>query len=235
MKFNIYILLGFLLGMTGCAHNGPVTLNKDYDFSKVKRVAVMGFESMGGVEESGPSFTSIFEKLLLRAGYQMVEREKVARVIDEQNFQFSGAVNPRQVIEIGRILGVEALVLGHVTVYSPHEKGIVLVEVHSEEKEPIISKKRIETVRNKETIIEEYDVVTDYRITNQTRQIPQVYRIQAEAGVVVKMVDSQSGEIAWVGSATDEAVNVQTAAEFVSHRIIQSLKKIWPSKLAKDL
>ena len=51
-----------------------------------------------------------------------------------------------------------------------------------------------------------------HRVTDDVRQQPQIYRIQAESGAVVKMVDTETGEIVWVGSTSEEGANIQAAS-----------------------
>ena len=112
-----------------------------------------------------------------------------------------------------------------------------MVEIKTKTKEPILAKKRVRRETKKgspdqkkgKEIFEEIDVVVDYKVTRETTYQPQVYRIQAEAGVVVKMVDTQTGEVAWVGSTTREGINFQIAAEMVTRRILKDIKEIWPA------
>ena len=227
-RVKIYLISSCLIfGFMGCAEN-IVTVNKKFDFSKVHRIAVLGFESVEGMKESGPVMAAVFEKLLIEGGHELIERQQVNKIVGEQNFQLSGAVNPKQAIKLGEILGVDALVFGSVTVYAPHQTSVIMVDVHSETKEPIMAKKKIEFVnKDGKKEFQDVDVVLDYKVTDQVRQEPQIYRIQAEAGAVVKMVDTTTGEIAWVGSATEEGSNIQVASEYLGQRIVKSLKKFW--------
>jgi hypothetical protein len=133
------------------------------------------------------------------------------------------------VVKIGKILNVDALILGEVTVYSPDEKSIVMVDIQSVTREPVLEHRPVEVVRDGKKSIEDIDVVTDYRVTRETRQQPQEYRVQAQAGAVIKMVDAQTGEIAWVGTATEEGINLHTASELVCERIVDSLQKALPN------
>lgn len=47
--------------------------------------------------------------------FEMVERDKIDRVLKEQNFQMSGMVDESQAIEAGKLLGAEAVVFGSIT------------------------------------------------------------------------------------------------------------------------
>jgi hypothetical protein len=232
LKKANYSALALFLFLSGCA-GSPVSMNPDYDFKQVKNVAVLGFEPAPRFPESASTFTVIFEKLLLQAGYRLVERQEVKKVLGEQNFSMSGAVDPKQAIELGRILGVDALILGSATLYNPHETGVRMVEIRTVTREPVIIKQAVQVNRGGKTVTEYVDVVGDYRETMEKSEQPQVYRIQAEAGAVVKMVDAKTGVIAWVGNTSEEGYDVQSASEMVGRRIVNSLKKVWPISLAK--
>ncbi len=232
MNKRLGLYLALFLGLTGCASN-LVTVNKTYDHSKIKRVAVLGFEAYEGIPSSGRTMTGVFEKWLMTAGYRLIEREQVDKVLKEQNFQLAGGVDKDQAVKLGKILGVDALVMGSVVVYSQDQSSIVMVNIRSVTQEPVIVKKDVQIVRNGKTVIEQVDSVVDYRVTHHNEKQPQVYRIQAQSGVVAKMVDTESGELIWVGSDTAEGVNVQDASEYVVRRIVKALKTIWPINLAK--
>ena len=68
------------------------------------------------------------------------------------------------------------------------------LEIKLSDPEIFKDQKKVREVATRKKTIEEVDVVVDYKITHQTRQQPQIYRIQAEAGAFVKMVDTQTGE-----------------------------------------
>ncbi|MCG3205949.1 MAG: hypothetical protein KCHDKBKB_02675 [Elusimicrobia bacterium] len=226
MKTTSYLIpfSAFIL-FSSCSTNA-VTVNKNFDFKKVKRIAVLDFEPVSGNKSSGEMMGRIFEKLLMEAGFTLIDRQDVKKVMIEQNFQSSGAVTPEQAVKIGNILGVDAVVTGQATVYTPDESSVVMVDIFSDTREPVLEKKEIEYLKGDKKVREIHEVVVDYKVTREKRTVPQVYRIQAQAGMVVKMVDVQTGEIAWVGSATDEGMNVQSAAESAARDIVHSLTKI---------
>jgi curli biogenesis system outer membrane secretion channel CsgG len=80
-------------------------------------VAVMDFE--GGDKLLGKVDVNLSEMLataLVRTNkFDMIERNKIEKVIAEQNFQMSGAVNDSSAVEVGKLVGAEAVVLGSVT------------------------------------------------------------------------------------------------------------------------
>jgi hypothetical protein len=55
-------------------------------------------------------------------------------------------------------------------------------------------------------------------------QSPEVYTLEAEAGAVVRMIDTATGEIIWVGNDSEEAMDLETAVEMVGRSIVKDWK-----------
>jgi tetratricopeptide (TPR) repeat protein len=58
--------------------------------------------------------------------FNVIERTQLDQVLKEQNFQISGAVDDNQAVEIGKLLGLDALVLGSLSYTYKDEKEEVL-------------------------------------------------------------------------------------------------------------
>jgi hypothetical protein len=82
--------------------------------SKVKTVAVLTFSATRRGDEPGAMAVSerLISQLVQDGKVQVVERTLLRRVLDEQGLGGSGLLDPNQAGEIGRILGVEAIVTG---------------------------------------------------------------------------------------------------------------------------
>ncbi len=110
---------------------------------KVKRIAVMDFEGIGGREAAdrlvsalledrrgirtveGGLFTSAREGVTHQAWattkvYEVVERSQLEKVMSEQQLSQTGVINDTQAAELGRVLGVDAIVTGSVS-HDPKE------------------------------------------------------------------------------------------------------------------
>ncbi|MBI3552674.1 MAG: hypothetical protein HY077_09145 [Elusimicrobia bacterium] len=118
---TLAVLVGLLL--TG-AFPAPVRAD---DYSRVagelskaavrhgkRRVAVLPFQEGGGRGGSGGLFVSekITGPLLNDERLEVVERTLLQSVLKEQRLQLSGAADPRSIKELGKVLGVEAIVTG---------------------------------------------------------------------------------------------------------------------------
>lgn len=224
-QISCLAVIGTVLALSAC---GPsrVSMNPNYDMSRIKRVAVLDFEPFEGFPESSAALSVVFEKYLLGAGYQLVERSKVRKVMSEQHFQLTGAVDPTQAVSLGKILGVDALLLGSVTVFKESTQQMYVVETISTRQEPIVTRKQREMLVKGERKIEEVEEVTGYKTIRDVTRTPQTYTQQAESAAVVRMIDTTSGEIIWVGNAMEAGVDTQTASEYVAKAIMGDWQKI---------
>ncbi|MFH2202883.1 MAG: hypothetical protein ABIJ96_07200, partial [Elusimicrobiota bacterium] len=59
------------------------------------------------------------------------------------------------------------------------------------------------------------------------REIPQIFIIDAQVGVVAKLVDVETGEIIWIGSTTGEGINSAMAVESAVSYLVRKLRKEW--------
>lgn len=219
---------GLLLLAPGCAQK-VVSVQPNFDFSKIKKVAVLGFEDFPEMPGSGRLVSSVFEKAVLRAGVQLVERRQVEAILKEQKLDLTGAVNFLSTSKLGQMLQVDALILGTITAYVPERRDVVLVNIRERRADPIFGTETYTHQRGTGTpVMVQRNVVQGYTKRTQSYQMPQTYTLEAEVGVSVRMVEVQSGEVVWVGSSSEEALNTQIAAERIANRIMKGLKKIWP-------
>jgi TolB-like protein len=81
-----------------------------------KRVAVLPFQVIGGRGSSSGRIVSerLVGPLTDQGSVEVVERSMLESVMREQQLQFSGIVDARSVKELGKILDVDALVMGTV-------------------------------------------------------------------------------------------------------------------------
>ena len=81
-----------------------------------QRAAVMEFKAGAGISQADvDGISAIFITYFRPAGYTMVERTQIDRVIEEQGFQRS-SLTESQMVRIGQILNVSKIVIGDVNV-----------------------------------------------------------------------------------------------------------------------
>ncbi len=232
--FSFITIATLGLFFSGCAGQ-IVSVKRDFDFDRIKRVAVLGFEDFPQMPGSGKPIAGAFEKALLRSGVNLVERQQMEAILKEHNLDLLGLLDPAETKSLGKILNVDALILGTLTVYSPERRSVVLVNIHERHSEPIFKKETYSEKKGTDSwVTTEREVVGGYQRRSQSYQVPQTYVLEAEVGVSVRMVDVQTGEVLWVGTSSEEALNAQIASEALARRILKALKKTWP-KPASDL
>jgi curli biogenesis system outer membrane secretion channel CsgG len=92
-----------------------------------KRIAIMDFEFTavqdaakqifgGSSQDVGKGIAEMMVTKLVQDGvYSVIERQALAKIISEQNFSNSDRANPETAAKIGRILGIDAMVIGSIT------------------------------------------------------------------------------------------------------------------------
>ena len=121
-------MLAGLLLLAGCT---PKTvISQSYDFNQMNRIGIMGFTThyndLSGVE-------NLFAKYLIESGFKVVERAQLDQVLKEHNISVSGYLSPATTKKIGEILGVDVLLVGEVTSYTPTRTELTLVSSHKTE------------------------------------------------------------------------------------------------------
>lgn len=96
-----------------------------------KRVAVFDFE-FGAVHQwwsgnwdIGKGISSMIVTNLVRDGtYSVIERQQLDKILSEQNFSNSDRANPATAAKIGKILGLNAIIIGTITEFGAEKKSI---------------------------------------------------------------------------------------------------------------
>ena len=96
-----------------------------------KRVALVDFE-FGAVHhwwtgewDIGKGIADMIVTNLVRDGtYSVVERKQLDKILQEQNFSNSDRANPATAAKIGKVLGVNAIVIGTITQFGAENKNI---------------------------------------------------------------------------------------------------------------
>jgi len=80
----------------------------------------------------GSAASDILVTELAKTGrFVVVERDKLDKIMAEQKLQASGAIDPRTVVKVGQILGLNAIVTGSVSEFGVKQEGSEYVIVQS--------------------------------------------------------------------------------------------------------
>lgn len=92
------------------------------DLQKVKRIAVVLEEDANQqrvyLMASGSLSKIMSDNIaleLMNMGYQVIERNSLDKVLNEQGLQISGALDSATMAKVGKVLGIDAVVLGNIT------------------------------------------------------------------------------------------------------------------------
>jgi curli biogenesis system outer membrane secretion channel CsgG len=99
-----------------------------------KRIAVMNFDygtvrgtvsSIFGTDQDiGKGVADLLVNKLVKGGtYSVIERKELDKVLTEQNFSNSNRADPATAAKIGRVLGVDAIVVGSITQFGRDDKS----------------------------------------------------------------------------------------------------------------
>src|SRR5438270_12064793 len=99
-----------------------------------KRVAVLNFDYgtvqssvasiFGTNQDVGKGISDLLVQKLVQDGkYSVIERNAIDKVLAEQNFGNSDRVDSSTAAQIGRILGVDAVILGSITQFGRDDKA----------------------------------------------------------------------------------------------------------------
>tara|TARA_B100000131_G_scaffold312051_1_gene345666 strand:- start:35 stop:1051 length:1017 start_codon:yes stop_codon:yes gene_type:complete len=132
LKFKILFYLSFCF-LQFCAYQQPEevedtslydnlesiasSLSVSLEKHNVKTLAITNYTDSFGKENPMASYISdeITLQLFLKEAFQIIEREQIDYIINEQKLSESGLIDEKSAIEIGNILSVDAIVLGDVT------------------------------------------------------------------------------------------------------------------------
>jgi curli biogenesis system outer membrane secretion channel CsgG len=96
-----------------------------------KRVAVFDFDFgavhhwWNGEWDIGKGISSMIVTNLVRDGtYSVIERQQLDKILQEQNFSNSDRANPATAAKIGKILGLNAIIIGTITQFGAEKKNI---------------------------------------------------------------------------------------------------------------
>lgn len=95
-------------------------LNFDYGTVKTTVAAIFGTD-----QDVGKGITDLMVQKLVQDGkYSVIERAALDKIMNEQNFSNSDRADPASAAKIGRILGVDTIILGSITRFGRDDKQI---------------------------------------------------------------------------------------------------------------
>ena len=79
-------------------------------------IAIIDFEGIGISEDEAKILTQrLTSEMIALEVYQIIERKEMKRLLDEQKFQYSGCVDLKCAVEIGKMIGAKYMVVGSIS------------------------------------------------------------------------------------------------------------------------
>ncbi len=194
-------------------------LSPSYDFSQLNRIGIMAF-SNGWADLNGVE--NLFAKYLIRAGFKVVERAQLESILREHHISVSGYLDPQTTREIGRILGVDVLLIGEVSSYSPARTELTMTASRRSESRPVMHQ---DVMRMPDGSYVGYMRPAGTQISQSTEVRPTEYTINAKVALIAKLVDVETAEIVWIGSDSQESARPLDAADYLAKQLVKSFSK----------
>ena len=217
MKKIFLSFLASLLVLGGCTLKSVIS--PSYDFDQINRIGIMSFSNtlsgMQGVE-------NLFAKYLIQSGYKVVERAQLESILREHNISVSGYLSPETTREIGRILGVDVLLIGEVSSFTPARTELTMTSSRRTETRPVV---RQDVMQMPDGTYVGYTRNVGTRVTQSSDVRPTQYTINAQVGIIAKLVDVETAEIVWIGSDEESGASALDAADYIARRLVKSFIK----------
>jgi len=79
-------------------------------------IAIIDFEGIGVSNDEAKALTQrLTSEMIALEVYQVVERSEMKRLLDEQKFQYSGCVDTKCAVEIGKLIGAKFMVVSSIS------------------------------------------------------------------------------------------------------------------------
>ena len=143
------------------------------------------------------------------------------KILDEHDLTVN-YLSPNVTRQIGKILGVDVLLVGEITSYLPEQKTMLYRMSKHTTSTPVYNTQVTKEGDGKVKIRQTYGG-QDFRQSREA--IPTEYTIYAQVGVVAKMLDVNTAEIIWVGDDTQEGISGLDALDSSAKSIIKSFNK----------
>ncbi|OGF44236.1 MAG: hypothetical protein A2452_05515 [Candidatus Firestonebacteria bacterium RIFOXYC2_FULL_39_67] len=124
MKINIMAVIAVAILLNACSFQ-RVAVKKGYDFSGIKRIAVLGFTNNLEFKNSGDVVADEFVMQLLNKSYSVIERGRINAILNEQELGAMNKLDPSTIKKVGKILGVDAILTGSVVKYLEDSNRII--------------------------------------------------------------------------------------------------------------
>jgi len=120
-KTGFALMFLFLITfLSSCGSTAVVVMKPGYDFSKIKRIAVIDFKDSPNYPNSGSIVSEMFAKYLLMTGFNIIERDQLDAILKEHNLAVSNLTDPETITQF-KLSGIDAIVTGSIPMVVPEQ------------------------------------------------------------------------------------------------------------------
>lgn len=221
---SLAVLIG-AAALAACS-TANIAVNKGFDNSKVKRVAVVSFKDAPRGGGTGESLTAAFEQSLLAAGYDVLDRGAVAAALGGRK----GPLDAKASKDVAAKLGVDALVMGQITAFAPQKQTTMKVDVLENYNDPVYQTRVIHTVDPNGVPVDVVEkVVVGHHRGQRYRKEPRSYTDPGKLAVSARMIYPATGAVVWSGTDATDSSDAD-AARTIADDFLKSVKATWPKK-----
>ena len=123
---GIITLLFITSFLIGCAAPSP---RSEESSGEKLIIAILNFQNKAnqGGSRLGHAVVDMMNTAMLKSGkFRVIERTRVEAILKEQNLSTTGAIDQSTASEVGKILGVKAVILGNITEYGIERRSITV-------------------------------------------------------------------------------------------------------------
>jgi curli biogenesis system outer membrane secretion channel CsgG len=114
-------ILSLLIATTAVAQNKKRVAVLDFEYGTV---ATSIHSIFGGHYDVGKGIRDLMVEKLVNGGvYSVIERAALEKVLQEQNFSTSDRANPASAAQLGKVLGVDTIIIGSITQFGRDDKN----------------------------------------------------------------------------------------------------------------
>ena len=118
-RIALVCALACLLPVSAAAQKRRVAV-MNFDYSPVHSTVMSLF---GSDQDVGKGIADVLVQKLVQTGvYSVIERKAIDKIMTEQNFSNSDRADPNTAAKLGRIMGVDAIIIGSVTQFGQDQK-----------------------------------------------------------------------------------------------------------------
>jgi curli biogenesis system outer membrane secretion channel CsgG len=183
------------------------------DVGKYNKLAILAFSDAPNSPKSGEIISALSSQCFAQAGFMVIERNRFNDLLDEQKLSNSGLIEDSQAIKLGKIMGVDAIVVGNVGQYS-------ILEKHTD------TFYQTQVVTPAQTrVMPDGSWVTVPAVTEQIA-IPGRQWTESFVSVSLRVLDVESGQLLYSGSGQYDR-GISKPPQMVAEEIIRGIVMGW--------